>query len=83
MIETSRSWRSEVAVVSGAASRTQDMGTLLAAGTLMRRRNAIASAEPDDADITGMTRSLDRRLLALNLKPVASFARSRADLKVA
>ncbi len=39
---------------------------------LLQKRNAVASAEPEDAAMTGMTRSLDRRLLALNLRPVAA-----------
>jgi hypothetical protein len=42
---------------------------------------AVASAEPEDAHLTGMTRSLDRRLLALNLRPVT--AASKSNLKVA
>jgi hypothetical protein len=42
------------------------------ASSLHGRRIAVASAEPEDAQITGMTRSLDRRLLALNLRPMSS-----------
>ena len=34
---------------------------------LQHSRSAVARHEPEDAEITGMTRSLERRLLALNL----------------
>ena len=34
------------------------------------QRNLLAASEPEDAAMTGMTRSLGRRLLALNLQPV-------------
>jgi hypothetical protein len=83
MIATSRSWRSDFAVLSGAPSRAQDAASALASGTLLRRRNAIASNEPEDAHLTGMTRSLDRRLLALNLKRVAAADVPQPNLKVA
>ncbi|WP_156785150.1 hypothetical protein [Terriglobus roseus] len=54
------------------------------AASLPGRRTAIAMSEPEDAQLTGMTRSLDRRLLALNLKPVASASSQPAQtLKVA
>ena len=36
---------------------------------LHRKRSAVAVSEHEDARLTGMTRSLDRRLLALNLQP--------------
>ena len=53
--------------------------------SLHGRRSAIAMAEPDDVHLTGMSRSLDRRLLALNLKPAASavYAPPSATRKVA
>lgn len=38
-----------------------------AASTLVQQRAAISSSEPEDAMLTGLTRSLDRRRLALNL----------------
>ncbi len=41
------------------------------ASTLHRLRNAVAFLEPEDAKLTGMTRSLDRRLLALNLQQMS------------
>ena len=41
------------------------------APSLDRLRSAIAGAEHEDANLTGMTRSLDRRLLALNLQQFA------------
>ncbi len=44
------------------------------ANSLQGRRIAVASAEPEDAHLTGMTRSLDRRLLALNLRPGSANA---------
>jgi hypothetical protein len=40
------------------------------ASTLRRKRSAVAVSEHEDACLTGMTKSLDRRLLALNLQPV-------------
>ena len=40
---------------------------------LSRHRKVVASGEPEDAKITGMTRSLDRRLLALNLVPTVGI----------
>ena len=39
--------------------------------SMQRMRSAVAFREDEDARLTGMTRSLDRRLLALNLQPVA------------
>ena len=36
---------------------------------LDQMRSAVASSEDADAHLTGMTRSLNRRLLALNLQP--------------
>ena len=42
------------------------------ASSLHGRRSAVARFEDEDAGITGMTRSLDRRLLALNLQPAPS-----------
>lgn len=54
--------------------------------TLMQKRAALAFSEPEDAMITGMTRSLDRRLLALNLGskvPAALSFLSAADRKIA
>ena len=82
MIGTHRSWRADAAIVSGVGTRKPELATLVAAGSLHGRRIAVASAEPEDAHITGMTRSLDRRLLALNLKPVAS-ASAMPALRVA
>jgi hypothetical protein len=56
----------------------------MVAGSITGRRSAIAMTEPEDAQLTGMTRSLSRRLLALNLKPVASAPSQQiATLKVA
>jgi hypothetical protein len=81
MIGTHRSWRTDAGSVSG---RKSELPTLMIAGSIHGRRIAVASAEPEDAQITGMTRSLDRRLLALNLKPVASEpASSMPTLRVA
>ena len=48
------------------------------ASSLYLRRSALAVAEHEDARLNGMTRSLDRRLLALNLQPL-----SEALMKVA
>jgi hypothetical protein len=84
MIGTNLSWRTDIAIVAGTAARKPEMvAPLYLAGTLQGRRNAITKAEPEDAKITGMTRSLDRRLLALNLKPVAHATGSTPTLKVA
>ncbi len=84
MIGTNLSWRTDIAIVAGTAARKPEVvAPLFLAGTLQGRRNAITKAEPEDAKITGMTRSLDRRLLALNLKPVAHAAGSAPTLKVA
>ena len=55
--------------------RTSDRSDFLPVNNpslLRKKRSAVASGEPEDAVITGMTRSLDRRLLALNLQPMAS-----------
>ena len=41
------------------------------ASNLHRMRSAVDVSEDADAQLTGMTRSLDRRLLALNLQPVS------------
>ena len=71
--------RADVATIS--ARRAEMMAPMMNA-SLHGRRSAIASAEPEDAHLTGMTRSLDRRLLALNLKPVGSVAHA-PTLKVA
>ncbi len=38
------------------------------ASEMDRLRSAVAGSEHEDARLTGMTRSLDRRLLALNLQ---------------
>ena len=72
MIGTQRSWPTDI--VSGVVIRKPERTANVLAGSLQMRRNAVASTEPEDAQITGMTRSLDRRLLALNLKPVGSAA---------
>ncbi len=72
--------RADVALIS---SRKADAIAPMMAGTLHGRRIAVASAEPEDAYLTGMTRSLDRRLLALNLKPMAAHAAAPTVLKVA
>jgi hypothetical protein len=68
-------WRVDTSV------RKPEMMAPMVAGPLYGRRMAVASAEPEDAHLTGMTRSLDRRLLALNLRPVAGA--STSALKVA
>jgi hypothetical protein len=81
MIGTHRSWPTDI--VSGIVARKPEMATLMVPGSLPGRRNAVASSEPEDAHITGMTRSLDRRLLALNLKPVASASSTMQTLRVA
>ena len=39
------------------------------ATSLHHQRSAVAVSEHEAARLTGMTRSLDRRLLALNLQP--------------
>jgi hypothetical protein len=70
------SWRPEVAIVSPKVAPSR-------VGALHARRSAVAQRESEDAQITGMTRSLDRRLLALNLKPVASVGTVLGSLRVA
>jgi hypothetical protein len=49
---------------------------------LNKMRSAVASSEDADASLTGMTRSLNRRLLALNLQPMSS-ANQLGYLKIA
>jgi hypothetical protein len=49
---------------------------------LNKMRSAVASSEDADASLTGMTRSLNRRLLALNLQPM-SPANQLGFMKVA
>ncbi len=72
MIGSNRSCRTDVAIITGAAALKLDTSaSKMLAATLHGRRKAVASAEPEDAHLTGMTRSLDRRLLALNLTPAA------------
>ena len=44
--------------------------------SLHEMRSALAISEHEDANLTGMTRSLDRRLLALNLQPVPPASES-------
>jgi hypothetical protein len=83
MIGTARSMRADAAVVPALPTRrTEAIAPMMLAGSLHGRRNAIDMKEHEDAHLTGMTRSLDRRLLALNLKPVASVSNAPA-LKVA
>lgn len=83
MIGTYRSWRTDAGIRPGSVLRkTESMD--MVAGSIPGRRSAIAMTEPEDAQLTGMTRSLNRRLLALNLKPVASAPSQQvAALKVA
>ena len=84
MIGTQRSWRADATLRPVTGTRKTD-SVLMPSASLHGRRSAIAKAEPDDVHLTGMTRSLDRRLLALNLKPAASmlYAASAPVLKVA
>ena len=42
--------------------------------SMLGRRSAVDVQEDADAHLTGMTRSLDRRLLALNLQPMSPLA---------
>ncbi|MEG9432457.1 hypothetical protein [Terriglobus sp. ADX1] len=82
MIGTQRSWRTDAGIRPGSTLRRSDSSEM--AASLPGRRSAIAMSEPEDAQLTGMTRSLDRRLLALNLKPVASASsQPTTTLKVA
>jgi|GEM_PF-3177715 len=49
------------------------------------QRRSLETMEPEDASLTGMTRSLNRRVLALNLAPmppISATARNQA-LRVA
>lgn len=83
MIGTYRSWPTDAGIRPGSVLRKTESSDV-AAGSIPGRRSAIAMTEPEDAQLTGMTRSLHRRLLALNLKPVASApAQHVAALKVA
>ncbi|MEK6398930.1 MAG: hypothetical protein V4734_12650 [Terriglobus sp.] len=83
MIGTHRSWPTDAGIRQGSVLRKAEPSDI-AAGSISGRRSAIAMTEPEDAQLTGMTRSLHRRLLALNLKPVASVAvKHVATLKVA
>jgi hypothetical protein len=83
MIGTARSMRADAVVVPALPSRKPEaMAPMIVTGNLHGRRHAIDMKEHEDAHLTGMTRSLDRRLLALNLKPVASISKAPA-LKVA
>ena len=82
MSGTKRSWRTDAGIRSGSTLRRMDSPEM--AASLPGRRSAIAMSEPEDAQLTGMTRSLDRRLLALNLKPVATASsQPTTTLKVA
>jgi hypothetical protein len=74
-MRTHASWRADVALVP---TRRPDMMASMLATSLNGRRIAVASAEPEDAHLTGMTRSLDRRLLALNLRPATAQVRKVA-----
>ncbi len=83
MIGTYRSWRTDSGIRHGSVLRRAE-STDMVADSITGRRSAIAMTEPEDAQLTGMTRSLSRRLLALNLKPVASAPSQQiAALKVA
>ncbi len=83
MIGTYRSWRTDAGIRPGSVLRRAD-ATDMAAASIPGRRSAIAMTEHEDAHLTGMTRSLSRRLLALNLKPVASAPSPKVSaLKVA
>ncbi|MGI4854767.1 MAG: hypothetical protein ACRYF4_12070 [Janthinobacterium lividum] len=46
---------------------------------LRRKISVVAAREPEDAEMTGMTRSLDRRLLALNVPRSGTLQRSAAS----
>lgn len=82
MIGTQRTWRADAGIRPGSTRRRMDFPEM--AASLPGKRSAIAMSEPEDAQLTGMTRSLDRRLLALNLKPVASASsQPTTALKVA
>ena len=50
-------------VVDPAAHKRSSAST----SSLVQQRAAVSSLEPEDAMLTGLTRSLDRRRLALNL----------------
>ena len=63
MTRKTQSTRSSTALV---ASSVAEVPT----ASLHRRRSAVDVSEDADARLTGMTRSLDRRLLALNLQPM-------------
>jgi len=82
MSGTEHSWRADAGIRPGSTRRRTDSPEM--AASLPGKRSAIAMSEPEDAQLTGMTRSLDRRLLALNLKPVASVSsQPTSALKVA
>ncbi len=53
------------------------------AAALAKSRFARLPQEPEDARITGVTRSLQRRLLALNMKGSRSGAEMLFDAKIA
>lgn len=84
MIGTQRFWRADATPRSVTGLHKTD-SVLMPSTSFHGRRSAIASSEPDDVHLTGMSRSLDRRLLALNLKPAASavYVQPAPTLKVA
>jgi hypothetical protein len=69
IMRTHAAYRADMAFIP---ARKPEMISCVLPGSLLGRRIAVASAEPEDAHLTGMTRSLDRRLLALNLRAGAS-----------
>ena len=63
--------------------RNLPLPLMAAVSQLHARLAAVALCEPEDAQMTGMTRSLDRRLLALNVGPEPCGLVHLSDLRVA
>lgn len=60
------------------ARQPQDGAIHSAAVAALSPRNfPLVAAEPDDARLTGMTRSLNRRLIGLNVRPLEAAPRQR------
>lgn len=60
-------------------SQTRDAAMTSTLAALRRKISVVAAREPEDAEMTGMTRSLDRRLLALNVPRSGTLQRSAAS----
>lgn len=66
-------------VIENRSAQNTGVVSITDATMLIRNRTNVAARESEDAELTGMTRSLERRLLALNL-PRGAAVKSYASI---